>query len=172
MTAGDYDCPRKVMMFLTDLHAAFRLLNLRNDFLRKKFDGTLFITILFLHDPPTLSKLHEYLKFIFAFHLCESFVNCGRYEVWPKKSWRGLLWCKDSRFGSQWWFRGKASSSGTTIECKSCTLPLCSSWILHILVSCFSREADELARVLFQKLGIVLDQAQILLLVTAEGEMC
>lgn len=81
VTAGDYDCPRKVMMFLTDLHAAFRLLNLRNDFLRKKFDGTLFITILFLHDPPTLSKLHEYLKFIFAFHLCESFVNCGRYEV-------------------------------------------------------------------------------------------
>ncbi|KAK9920947.1 hypothetical protein M0R45_029483 [Rubus argutus] len=39
VTAGDYDCPRKVMMFLTDLHAAFRLLNLRNDFLRKKFDG-------------------------------------------------------------------------------------------------------------------------------------
>ncbi|KAM5559776.1 hypothetical protein ABKV19_021120 [Rosa sericea] len=39
VTAGDYDCPRKVMKFLTDLHAAFRLLNLRNDFLRKKFDG-------------------------------------------------------------------------------------------------------------------------------------
>lgn len=39
VTAGDYDCPRKVLMFLTDLHAAFRMLNLRNDFLRKKFDG-------------------------------------------------------------------------------------------------------------------------------------
>ncbi|XP_019444323.1 PREDICTED: translin-like [Lupinus angustifolius] len=39
VTAGDYDCPRKVLKFLTDLHAAFRLLNLRNDFLRKKFDG-------------------------------------------------------------------------------------------------------------------------------------
>ncbi|KAL6133418.1 hypothetical protein ACLB2K_065653 [Fragaria x ananassa] len=39
VTAGDYDCPRKVMKFLTDLHASFRLLNLRNDFLRKKFDG-------------------------------------------------------------------------------------------------------------------------------------
>lgn len=39
VTAGDYDCPRKVMKFLTDLHAAFRMLNLRNDFLRKKFDG-------------------------------------------------------------------------------------------------------------------------------------
>ncbi|XP_010529717.1 PREDICTED: translin-like [Tarenaya hassleriana] len=38
-TAGDYDCPRKVLNFLTDLHAAFRMLNLRNDFLRKKFDS-------------------------------------------------------------------------------------------------------------------------------------
>lgn len=41
VTGGDYDCPRKVLKFLTDLHAAFRLLNLRNDFLRKKFDGML-----------------------------------------------------------------------------------------------------------------------------------
>lgn len=39
VTAGDYDCPRKVLKFMTDLHAAFRMLNLRNDFLRKKFDG-------------------------------------------------------------------------------------------------------------------------------------
>ncbi|KAK9153949.1 hypothetical protein Sjap_001429 [Stephania japonica] len=39
VTAGDYDCPRKVLAFLTDLHASFRILNLRNDFLRKKFDG-------------------------------------------------------------------------------------------------------------------------------------
>uniref|UniRef100_A0A7N0R9E4 Translin family protein n=1 Tax=Kalanchoe fedtschenkoi TaxID=63787 RepID=A0A7N0R9E4_KALFE len=39
VTTGDYDCPRKVLKFLTDLHAAFRMLNLRNDFLRKKFDG-------------------------------------------------------------------------------------------------------------------------------------
>nr|GMC82204.1 translin [Ipomoea batatas]GMC90486.1 translin [Ipomoea batatas] len=39
VTAGDYDCPRQVLKFMTDLHAAFRMLNLRNDFLRKKFDG-------------------------------------------------------------------------------------------------------------------------------------
>ncbi|KAL0316224.1 UNVERIFIED_CONTAM: Translin [Sesamum radiatum] len=39
VTAGNYDCPRKVLKFLTDVHAAFRMLNLRNDFLRKKFDG-------------------------------------------------------------------------------------------------------------------------------------
>ena len=39
VTSGDYDCPRKVLSFLTDLHASFRMLNLRNDFLRKKFDG-------------------------------------------------------------------------------------------------------------------------------------
>lgn len=37
--AGNYDCPRNVLRFLTDLHAAFRMLNLRNDFLRKKFDS-------------------------------------------------------------------------------------------------------------------------------------
>jgi len=43
VTAGDYDCPRKVLKFLTDLHAAFRMLNLRNDFLRKKFDGMLLL---------------------------------------------------------------------------------------------------------------------------------
>lgn len=42
VTAGDYDCPRKVLKFLTDLHAAFRMLNLRNDLLRKKFDGKWF----------------------------------------------------------------------------------------------------------------------------------
>ncbi|XVE76164.1 hypothetical protein DITRI_Ditri12bG0151100 [Diplodiscus trichospermus] len=41
VTAGDYDCPRKMLKFLTDLHAAFRMLNLRNDFLRKKFDSKL-----------------------------------------------------------------------------------------------------------------------------------
>ncbi|URD84127.1 Nitrate transporter [Musa troglodytarum] len=39
VTAGDYDCPKKVLKFLTHLHSAFRMLNLRNDFLRKKFDG-------------------------------------------------------------------------------------------------------------------------------------
>lgn len=52
VTAGDYDCPRKVMNFLTDLHAAFRMLNLRNDFLRKKFDSKSFLfisSLLYLH---------------------------------------------------------------------------------------------------------------------------
>ncbi|CAO2839527.1 unnamed protein product [Amaranthus hypochondriacus] len=39
VTYGDYDSPRKALNFLTELHAAFRMLNLRNDFLRKKFDG-------------------------------------------------------------------------------------------------------------------------------------
>ncbi|CAD5195120.1 unnamed protein product [Musa acuminata subsp. malaccensis] len=39
VTAGDYDCPKNVLKFLTNLHSAFRMLNLRNDFLRKKFDG-------------------------------------------------------------------------------------------------------------------------------------
>ncbi|RZC81133.1 hypothetical protein C5167_043703 [Papaver somniferum] len=39
VTAGDYVCPRKVLNFLTELHAAFRMLNLRNDLLRRKFNG-------------------------------------------------------------------------------------------------------------------------------------
>ncbi|XP_011077332.1 translin-like [Sesamum indicum] len=42
VTAGNYDCPRKVLKFLTDVNAAFRMLNLRNDFLHKKFDGMRF----------------------------------------------------------------------------------------------------------------------------------
>jgi predicted translin family RNA/ssDNA-binding protein len=39
VTAGYYECPRKVLQFMTELHASFRMLNLRNDFLRKKFDS-------------------------------------------------------------------------------------------------------------------------------------
>ncbi|GJP30732.1 hypothetical protein CLOM_g9189 [Closterium sp. NIES-68] len=39
VTAGDYACPRVVASFLSDLFAAFRKLNLRNDMLRKRFDG-------------------------------------------------------------------------------------------------------------------------------------
>lgn len=45
VTAGDYDCPRQVLKFMTDLHAAFRMLNLRNDFLRKKFDGMVLVAV-------------------------------------------------------------------------------------------------------------------------------
>lgn len=44
VTAGDYDCPKNVLKFLTDLHSAFRMLNLRNDFLRKKFDGRFYVS--------------------------------------------------------------------------------------------------------------------------------
>ncbi|KAL8159868.1 hypothetical protein V2J09_001405 [Rumex salicifolius] len=39
VTSGNYDSPGKVQKFLTDLYDAFRMLNLRNDFLRRKFDG-------------------------------------------------------------------------------------------------------------------------------------
>lgn len=60
VTAGDYDCPRKVLKFLTDLHAAFRMLNLRNDFLRKKFDGEP-ITLVYLMQ----SEMNKGLAFLF-----------------------------------------------------------------------------------------------------------
>ncbi len=39
VTAGDYNCPKEVSTFLGDLYTAFRTLNLRNDHLRKRFDG-------------------------------------------------------------------------------------------------------------------------------------
>lgn len=39
VTAGDYDCPKRAAAFLNELFAAFRKLNLRNDTLRKRYDG-------------------------------------------------------------------------------------------------------------------------------------
>ncbi|KAH7366440.1 hypothetical protein KP509_18G078200 [Ceratopteris richardii] len=39
VTTGDYDCAKRVAKFLSELYAAFRMLNLRNDLLRKRFDG-------------------------------------------------------------------------------------------------------------------------------------
>ena len=40
VAAGDYECAERSAEMLRELGAAFRLLNLRNDFLRKRFDGT------------------------------------------------------------------------------------------------------------------------------------
>ncbi|XP_064597726.1 translin-like [Liolophura sinensis] len=39
VTAGQYDRPLKISQFLAELDAGFRLLNLKNDSLRKRFDG-------------------------------------------------------------------------------------------------------------------------------------
>ncbi|GBG87348.1 hypothetical protein CBR_g45408 [Chara braunii] len=39
VTLGEYEVAERVSKFLNDLYAAFRLLNLRNDALRKRFDG-------------------------------------------------------------------------------------------------------------------------------------
>ena len=39
MTAGQYDRPNRISAFLQELNAGFRLLNLKNDSLRKRFDG-------------------------------------------------------------------------------------------------------------------------------------
>ena len=36
---GDYVTPKKIGAFMSDLDAAFRLLNLKNDSVRKRFDG-------------------------------------------------------------------------------------------------------------------------------------
>eukprot|EP00126_Sphaerothecum_destruens_P010543 Sdes_comp20768_c0_seq6m16787 len=39
VTSGAFDRPLKISQFLSELHGGFRLLNLKNDFLRKKFDS-------------------------------------------------------------------------------------------------------------------------------------
>ncbi|XP_055299753.1 translin [Sitodiplosis mosellana] len=39
VTLGDYERPLQISRFLADLSAGFRLLNLKNDGLRKRFDG-------------------------------------------------------------------------------------------------------------------------------------
>lgn len=39
VTAGNYKRPTCIATFLSELDVAFRLLNLKNDSLRKKFDG-------------------------------------------------------------------------------------------------------------------------------------
>lgn len=62
VTAGDYECPRKVLKFLKDLHAAFRMLNLRNDFLRKKFDGKLIILVLLVQSMMMVKVLEDVKK--------------------------------------------------------------------------------------------------------------
>lgn len=39
MTIGDYQRPLQISKFVAELNAGFRLLNLKNDSLRKRFDS-------------------------------------------------------------------------------------------------------------------------------------
>ena len=39
VTAGDYGRPMRIAKFMNELDSGFRLLNLKNDSLRKKYDG-------------------------------------------------------------------------------------------------------------------------------------
>jgi hypothetical protein len=39
VTVGDVGRPLRIARFTADFHAGFRLLNLKNDYLRKRFDG-------------------------------------------------------------------------------------------------------------------------------------
>jgi hypothetical protein len=39
VTGEEYQRPQKIASFVSELDAGFRLLNLKNDSLRKKFDG-------------------------------------------------------------------------------------------------------------------------------------
>ncbi len=39
VTVGDMGRPLRIARFLADLHAGFRLLNLKNDHLRKRYDA-------------------------------------------------------------------------------------------------------------------------------------
>jgi hypothetical protein len=38
-TAGDYQMVQKILKFVNELYGGFQLLNLKNDFLRKKYDS-------------------------------------------------------------------------------------------------------------------------------------
>ena len=39
VTAGDYSRPGRIAKFIAELDSGFRLLNLKNDGLRKRYDG-------------------------------------------------------------------------------------------------------------------------------------
>jgi len=39
VTAGNYEMPIKISKFVNDLYSGFRLLNLKNDNLRKRYDS-------------------------------------------------------------------------------------------------------------------------------------
>ncbi|TMW40049.1 hypothetical protein DOY81_014870 [Sarcophaga bullata] len=39
VTMGDYDRPLQISRFMADLNSGYRLLNLKNDALRKRFDA-------------------------------------------------------------------------------------------------------------------------------------
>lgn len=39
VTLGDFERPMQISRFMADLNAGFKLLNLKNDSLRKRFDG-------------------------------------------------------------------------------------------------------------------------------------
>lgn len=39
VTAGDYSRPLRISAFINELDSGFRLLNLKNDSLRKRYDG-------------------------------------------------------------------------------------------------------------------------------------
>lgn len=108
--AGNYDCPKKVLNFLIDLHAAFRMLNLRNDFLRKKFDSKLSRHLLI--SPMSLKHLFSVSWFWF----CEILPSHVRSEVWLKKSWRSLLWHEDPTLG-EWGFNWRSWNQSWIIKC-------------------------------------------------------
>lgn len=54
MTAGQFDVPFKISKFVNELTAGFRLLNLKNDNLRKRFDAIKYGT-----NTPILSVLRR-----------------------------------------------------------------------------------------------------------------
>jgi len=103
VTYGDYDCPRKVLNFVTDLHAAFRMLNLRNDFLRKKFDGELIIFLMTCFSVDCLPMLIGMsLSFLASWTWDPSivlYINCGisEFESLSSQVWN-MIWKELKRF--------------------------------------------------------------------------
>ena len=46
VTAGDYERPIQISQFVAELNGGFRLLNLKNDALRKRFDALKYVSAL------------------------------------------------------------------------------------------------------------------------------
>ena len=72
VTSADYGRPFRIAAFVAELDAGFRLLNLKNDSLRKKFDGLKY----------DLKKIEEVVYDLTIRGLKPSLEETGRQEYW------------------------------------------------------------------------------------------
>ena len=76
VTSADYGRPFRIAAFVAELDAGFRLLNLKNDSLRKKFDGLKY----------DLKKIEEVVYDLTIRGLKPSLEETGRQEISDNKA--------------------------------------------------------------------------------------